>query len=321
VKRWKRAELASDLDYFYDGGEGATYLYSTQHPARRFRSVELAMRRHIIDQSGRHDVVYENLALRYGAAHGIGGGGVHRIVVRDCDISWIGGGDQHADDRTVRFGNGVEFWAGARDCLVERCRIWQVYDAALTNQNLGGVCMQSDIVYRHNVIWDCEFSFEYWNRPEASQTRNIRFEHNTCIRAGGGWGHTQRPDPAGRHLCFYTNSADTRGVVIRRNIFFEATDHAFDALWWDPASLANQQVITLDENCWWQPQGAMIRFKARRYAAGEFAAYQADTGQEAHSIVADPKFADAEALDLRLRSDSPCPQWGAAYGRDDQARN
>ncbi len=321
VKRWKRADLAADLDYFHDGGEGATYLYSTEHPARRFGSVELALRRHIIDQSNRHDIVYENLALRYGGAHGIGGGRVHRIIVRDCDISWIGGGDQYADERTVRFGNGVEFWGEARDCLVERCRIWQVYDAAVTNQNLGTVVTQADIIYRHNVIWDCEFSFEYWNRPAESQTRRIIFEHNTCIRAGGGWGHTQRPDPAGRHLCFYSNSAQTRGLLIRRNIFFEATEHAFDAPWWDPAALADRQVLALDENCWWQPQGQMIRFKARRYTAGEFAAYQADTGQEAHSIVADPKFADADALDFRLRPDSPCPQWGAAHEREGRARN
>ena len=30
---------------------------------------ELALRRHIIDQSGRGYVTYENLDLRYGAAH------------------------------------------------------------------------------------------------------------------------------------------------------------------------------------------------------------------------------------------------------------
>ena len=56
--------------------------------------IELALRRHIIDQSNRGYVTYENLDLRYGAAHGIGGGRTHHITVRDCDISYIGGGHQ-----------------------------------------------------------------------------------------------------------------------------------------------------------------------------------------------------------------------------------
>lgn len=80
------------------------------------------------------------------------------------------------------------------------------------------------ITYRRNVIWNSEYSFEYWNRGPASRTRNIVFEHNTCVDAGQGWGHAQRPDPNGRHLMFYDNAAVTTNVVIRYNIFCNATD-------------------------------------------------------------------------------------------------
>jgi hypothetical protein len=313
-KRWEEKDLKTDLDYWYDEHAHLVKLYSAGNPARRFKGVELALRENIITQSGRSYVVYENLALRYGAAHGIGGGSTHHIIVRDCDFSWIGGGDQYGGDRTVRFGNGIEFWGNAHDCLVERCRLWEIYDAALTNQNVGAVCQEYNIVYRHNLIWNSEYSFEYWNRPQESLTHHIYFEHNTCLNAGGGWGHAQRRDPAGRHLCFYSNDAKTHDVYIRNNIFCEATNVAFDALWWKPETLADPKVIRLDNNCWMQASGTMIRFKGKTYTQSQFAAYQRDTGQEAHSLVADPRLVDASQLDFHLRPKSPCIDAGALLG-------
>jgi hypothetical protein len=40
-------------------------LRSIGNPATRYRSIELALQRHIIDQSGRCYVTYEHLDLRY----------------------------------------------------------------------------------------------------------------------------------------------------------------------------------------------------------------------------------------------------------------
>ena len=81
----------------------------------------MRLARHIIDQSTaqlRRSTT--DLALKYGAAHGIGGRNTHHITSRNCDFGYIGGGDQIGGDRTVRFGNGVEFWGDAHDNLVER---------------------------------------------------------------------------------------------------------------------------------------------------------------------------------------------------------
>lgn len=313
VKKWNAEDLRHDLDYRYDIPGHTVTLYSAQNPARRFRSVELALRQHIIDESGRNFVSYENLALCYGGAHGIGGGNTHHITVRGCDISWIGGGHQFTPPggKPVRYGNGIEFWANAHDNLVEGCRIWEVYDAALTNQNQGGVARQTDITYRQNVIWNCEYSFEYWNRPAASLTRNIVFEHNTCYGAGFGWGHAQRPDPAGRQLCFYTNDAQTLDLAIHDNIFCEATDTAFDALGWTPAALADRRQIRLERNCWHQPAGTMIRIQRQLYPQARFGAYQRETGQDQGSWAADPRLSDPRRAAFGLRPDSPCPGAGA----------
>lgn len=66
-------------------------------PGDRFSSVELAERRHVIDEGGCRNVTYEGLWLRFGAAHGIGGGNVRGITVRNCDICWIGGSTNYIE--------------------------------------------------------------------------------------------------------------------------------------------------------------------------------------------------------------------------------
>ncbi|MBQ1455057.1 MAG: hypothetical protein IIZ25_04340 [Thermoguttaceae bacterium] len=227
VKKWCREDLKQQDDFWYDIlGDGRLRFYSDINPAKKYRSIEAANREHIIIQYGVHDVIVEDLDLRCGAAHGFGGGGVARMTIRRCDISWIGGGDQNqtgGEGRRVRFGNGIEFWCSAVDCLVEDCRLWEIYDAALSNQG-NGTNTQKNITYRNNDIWNSEYSFEYWNRDETSVTENIVFEGNRCYNAGFGWGHSQRPDPNGRHLMFYSNTAKTAGVLIRGNLFCEAID-------------------------------------------------------------------------------------------------
>ncbi len=315
-KKWSMVDLVNERDYWYDGQQHRVVLRLAENPAQRFKSVELALNKHIISQSGKHYVTYENLDLRYGAAHGVGGGSTHHITIRDCDFSWIGGGHQftHPNGKPVRFGNGIEFWGNAHDCLVERCRLWEIYDAALTNQNKSTPSQEYNIVYRYNLIWNSEYSFEYWNNPEESLTHHIYFEHNTCFGAGHGWSHAQRPNPAGRHLCFYTNRATTSDFYIRNNIFCQATNVAFDALWWNPEAVADKRVICLDHNCWLQPEGVMIRFKGKDYTQADFAVYQRELGQETHSLAADPRLADASRLDFHLRPDSPCIDAGADVG-------
>ena len=302
VKKWRPDDLKQAGDYWYDAQTWQVKLCSPGNPAGRHKSIELALRRHIIDEGGKSHVTYEGLALRYGAAHGIGGGNTAHITVRNCDLSFIGGGHQFTrpDSKPVRFGNAIEFWDSARDNLVEGCRIWEVYDAALTNQGSSSANAQVNVTYRNNVIWNCEYSFEYWNRDHTSRTENVRFEHNTCVGAGRGWGHAQRPDPNGRHLMFYHNSAQTRGVQIRANVFCDATESCLRLCAPDwSAGLA------MERNCWWQASGTLIVWIDRKFAPDQFAEYQKATGMDAGSIVADPRFVDAAGCDFRLAADSP----------------
>jgi hypothetical protein len=302
TKKWRIEDLKAPGDYLYSAPTRQVFLRAEANPATLFRSLELAIREQIINQGGVHDVTYDGLMLRYGAAHGIGGGGTARVTVRNCDVCFIGGGHQFTTEagHPVRFGNGIEFWNGAAEHLVEGCRLWEVYDAALTNQGSGPDSRQTDIIYRNNVIWNCEYSFEYWNRPGEAVTERVLFENNTCVDAGSGWAHGQRPDPNGGHLMFYHNAAKTAAFVVRNNIFASSTEVCLrlDNDW--------RAALTLAHNLWYQESQPVVRFLVRQYfAAGEMDRFRQETGLNADSAVARPRFVDATARDYRLAADSP----------------
>ncbi len=291
--------LEKPYDFYYDGDSQRVFLYSETAPTERHDAIELALSRHVVNQSGRHHVIYDGLAVMYGAAHGFGGGGTHHIVIRNCDLGYIGGGHQFTrpDGKPVRYGNAIEFWGAAHDNLVEGCRIWEVYDAALTNQGRGPDSRQINITYRNNFIRNAEYSFEYWNGPEEAVTENIRFVNNTCVDAGKGWAHAQRPDPNGSHLMFYTNTAVTKGIEIKYNIFAGVTD-------WGSRYTGGWAVLPdMDYNVWFSETGVAAYWFREKLA--DFETYRRVTGLDAHSIFADPRFVQPSAGDYRLSPESP----------------
>lgn len=278
-KRWTLDDLKQNDDYCYNRSEGRVWYRSDKNPALRYDSIEAAVSRHIVDLSGVEWAVFDGLDLRYGAAHGFGGSGNACVTIRNCDLSWIGGGDQYLEGgsgRRVRFGNAIEFWSSGRDHLVENCRIWEVYDAAITNQG-AGVNVERNIVYRNNLIWNCEYSFEYWNRGPESITENVEFVDNVCLNAGRGWGHAQRPDPNGRCVMFYANSAQTKNLVLRGNVFANATESLVRSdVEWTP------EQPRFEGNVYWQDDASLpyVRWLHKNYAQDEFDAWKKAAQQE-----------------------------------------
>lgn len=312
VKVWERADLDTQGEFWYDEEQHTVSMFSADNPGLFYSHIEAAIREHIVDQEAKHDILYEGLAFKYGGAHGIAGGNTHTITVRDCDFGFIGGGDQCGGSETVRFGNGVEFWGTAHDHLVERCRFWEIYDAAMTNQSNGPLTPQYNIVYRNNLVWNCEYSFEYWNYPEESETYNVVFKNNVCLNAGGGWGHPQRPDPSGRHLCFYASPAQLHDMLIRSNIFFNASQNAFYAPQWSRAAV---DALLMDKNVWYQPDGTMINIAGLEYSMAQFDAYRAEFSKEPNSCAGIPNFEDWGDPSFRLCSESPPLGEAAIYAQ------
>jgi hypothetical protein len=226
IKVFNESELTSQNKFWYDKKNQTIKVYSERNPAEMYSKIECAITRNIINESNKSYIVYNGLNLRYGGAHGIGGGNTHHISIINCDISYIGGGEQGGLNKPVRYGNGIEFWGNAHDSIVDGCNIWEIYDAGVTNQGNGNRVLQYNIIYRNNKIKNTEMSFEYWNRGNGSKTYGIRFENNICLNAGQGWAHIQRPDPTGVHVMLYSNTADTSDFIISNNTFENAKKYS-----------------------------------------------------------------------------------------------
>lgn len=281
-KVWNENGLNSQGRFYYDPQTGNVLLFSYENPSQKYNSIECAVNRYIINQSNKSYVEYDGLALKYGAAHGIGGYSTHDITIRNCDISYIGGGGLYTDERRTRYGNGIEFWGEAYDNLVEGCNIWEIYDAGVTNQNSGEIKKQYNITYKNNKIWNCEYSFEYWNSPAESYTGNILFAGNTCSNAGGGWGHTQRPDPSGIHICLYPNAAQLEKLIITNNVMKEA---GFTILYID-ARFNGTDALMLSRNSYYQDSQKLFCFwKEEKYYPGDFSLYTDSKKQDKDSVI------------------------------------
>lgn len=283
IKKWSLDALKAPGDYFYDSKAHRVFLFWPENPAKTCQSIELAMKMHVINQSGSHDVTFDGLTLCYGAAHGFGGSNVKRNVIRNCDICYVGGAHQFTNENghPVRFGNGIEFWGTCSDCLIEKNRLWEIYDAALTNQGRGSdrePSNQIGMTYRENEIWNSEYSFEYWN--SGGKTERILFEKNVCRDAGCGWAHGQRPDPNGAHLMFYRNPAETSNFVIRENVFAYSTEVCLrmESDW--------RAGLKLERNSYSQSLGKnVIRFAGNRFFdVPGFKNYQTELGMDAGSV-------------------------------------
>lgn len=207
---WEGASsLKGDLDMWHELGGDVTenpdggWLYLRSHrgnPGARFSSVEFLTRGNIIRVAG-NDVEIDNLCIKYGGCHGIGAGSVNGLTVTGCEVGWIGGSLQfYRNGRPTRFGNGVEIYGGCEDYTIERCYVYQCYDAGITHQySAVGTepLAHHNVRYADNLIEYCTYSVEYFMGKAENDARrvmgNVLITDNIMRFAGYGWG-AQRPD-------------------------------------------------------------------------------------------------------------------------------
>ena len=301
-----KEELDTQGDFWYDYTTGKVKMYSTNNPANYYSDIECTLGSilygdEVLEGSITNYADYitlENLDLRYGGSDGIWNQRVEGVKIRNCDISYCGGNYQLLDLK-LRKGDGIVFWENSHDCLVEGCKIGEIYDVGATNQG-EKTSIQSNISYRNNLIWNCEWSFSFFSRPESSVIKNIRFENNTCIAAGFGWSHEQRPDPKGIHVWMKGSTASADGIHISNNVFYEASGNCFyfsTDPWTEGANMAWSDLTNfeMNNNYYYQSSGSMIiypdpasgKYEERGFTMSEFSDYQDFSGQDAHSITGD----------------------------------
>ena len=311
TKVWERSDLNAQGKFWYDEDNDLLEMYSTANPGSYYSHLELGLNIRCVDVNNRRYVVCDNLDLRYGV-FGVDGINTDHIVVRNCDISYIGGADQYGGSATVRFGNGVQFWNAAHDNIVEACKLDQIYDTGLTVQGTDSAGYEVyNIYFRNNLINNCENSYEFWAGGERSIAHDIYFENNTCLNPGKGWGRSQRPNPNGVQVMISPVFAKSWNVFIRNNVFYEAVDYGI-RWWW----MEDTKHVMLDNNCWYQSNGALSRIDNSSswqpvntiYDYSQWDTYRAVTKQDSNSIHADPLL----NADFSLQASSPCIDAGKA---------
>lgn len=219
-KKPKQTDLINDGDFCCD--EAHVWLKMHTNPSDVYDSIEIGELFHLfLMTQGTHDVTIENLTLKYTGGMAVEGiTDVWNITVRGCEMGWLGGSLLPGyKDGNVRFGNGIEFWRGCRQVLIEYCWIYQIYDTGFSHQGRGEFDVE-DLVFRCNLVEYTAFaSIEFWAPVKAINTmRRIRYEDNILRFAGYSWGADQRHDFQSVHICTTGSDNVCQDFVIRNNI-------------------------------------------------------------------------------------------------------
>ena len=324
-KKWTLASLIQQGHFYYDqNNTQKVYLYSVGNPGKYYTHIEAALSKFLVYCVADSFISIQHLQLKYGAADAIEVRNAHHITISDCNISFIGGAQLNPQQR---YGGGVQFWANSHDNTVERCQIHDIYDDAVTNQgnsSAGGTVQQYNLFYQNNLIYNCsESSFCYYIQPatlQGSYMKNIYFQNNTCVNAGGGWAASQRPDLKGFQIYCSSNTAPLDSVFIRDNIFYRSRAVVF----FDNTSINLLSGTQMDYNNWFtdNAQDTLAAFLTKNglsiFPYGQFASYQSSTSQDVHSFFADPlliqptppptglNLNSSDTLNLQLQPKSPC---------------
>ncbi len=213
-------QLTTDYQFYFDDNAGYVYIYlSKGNPGKVHSSIEMAPNKHIFCLRATGNTI-ENVCIKYTGAHGISAAAAKNHTIRNCEIGWIGGAI--LSGVFERYGNGIELFNTADNCLVENNWIYQCFDAGYTNQSRSGA--QTNITVRGNLIEYCLYNMELWTPAnDASQPmKNCTYENNILRFAGFGFGTFNRPGSSSTwasHITFNTNNSYCDNVVIKNNVF------------------------------------------------------------------------------------------------------
>lgn len=287
--------LEKDGDFFHSTAYGVLYLYlSAGSPDTVYNDIEICAGVGLFSFSLCENVVFDNLCLKYCGRHALVGHNTKNITVTNCEIGWIGGTHLTAIEK---YGNGIEFYAGAKNILVENCWLYQIYDAALTFQ-MTGIAEFENITFRKNLIEYSTYSVEYFNydgRGNYGPYRNIHIEDNIMRFAGYGWtrelGHRRYWIAVGHLVGWSTANEDTKDFYIQNNIFDVSLSNI---VFWNWSDKLSQQGLYVSDNIYCQKpteeefsvRKAMTPNAAMNFGQTDGKAYIAHNQQEFEKAVA-----------------------------------
>ena len=234
TKKFRLADVKSDLHFYHDYTNGVLYLYSTSNPATRFKSIEFNVGFNIIEANSH--ITVDNLCLKFGGRHGVATESADGITVKNCEFGWIGGSLHTPGQGQVRLGNAIEIYGYCADYTVIDNYIYQIYDAGITQQVTltdNTLRKQERILYSGNVIENCNYSIEYWitssdNNPSYIDTFLI--EDNLMWYAGHGLCETRSDKLNACHINGWRHFDRNRAqnYVIRDNVMIDSLNQIFN---------------------------------------------------------------------------------------------
>ncbi len=296
--------------------KGKLYLRCDKgNPAKVFKSIELAERYYLITVPYHSkNIIVDNLCVKYGGAHGIGGGFCSGLKVENCEIAFIGGAImmyfKSADGNTytpARYGNGVELHSYCNGYTVKNCYIHDIYDAGTTHQqgnNHSVGLLFKDVNYESNLFENCIYSIEYFAKKSLKNgatvlMENIRIADNIMRNAGYGFGSQRtlldKDWNMGTHIMGWHRAENlTNGnFVIENNIFDRTLYSSPDR----PIKHNTSIILTCAEYEQWLPTfsgntyvceaGNQFAYKGKMVTEGPIPFVKAEEGLSAEEVFDD----------------------------------
>lgn len=217
-KFFQAEKLAGQWDFFDD--HRAVIVWSRENPAVVARELFLAPNVYLVH--GVDHLELRGLDIRGTGGHGFRGT-VRDVRIVNCSFREIGGSHLTGEGgESVRYGNGIECWAGSSDVTVSNCVFSSVYDVAFTMQGPNPPRSWENVHVTDCVISNCTQAFEIWTKGCAAGIgfRKCSFERNLCVGIARGWGYEARPDKLNAvPLLTYALETDVCDLTVRDNRF------------------------------------------------------------------------------------------------------
>ena len=319
-------------------------VYSNGNPANVFSDIKLCLKENLLRVENVQNVTIRDLHFTTGGAHGVHMANVSDVTIRNCDFSWLGGGQLWPWGPMIRYGNAAELWDDGHDIEVSQCRFWEIHDTAFTDQHFTGQgsidwSMPVDssynsqgkrgpqysdhynIYFRNCLVWDCGMA-GYEAAKDIGKYYNVYIENNTFYNIGGGWSASQR-GWGGFVMAFHQNYSDAPddcyNIVVRNNIMHTApygflygnNDDAFRT--WDRLEVDNNLYWTDDAN----PGGALYAWiidEEGMVSMDNWDTIRNSRNWDWNSLKASPQWMNKAAADFRLNTGSPAIDAGALNG-------
>lgn len=304
--------------YMYSGGDPAAYYMG--HTVEATQSMATSYRGPVIcNLSGRSSrFTVRNLMFKYWGYNGLAVYDAPDTLIEYCDWKFCGGANPTGSERD---GNGLMIYNASSNSTVRYCTFDEIYYMGVSLQSTAAVTM-SGVKVHHNLISRAFSCFESWPYHADSVMSGNYYCHNTSYGAGSGlvqtnrtaWMKEQEPEQneyRARHVCLYVTGGSygsTTGCVMKNNIFL--TTNRWHIYCKEAETLDGWDI---DYNCYY-PDGATIFRSTETGSVLEhnFAGWKSATGQDAHSVCADPLiYTTAGDQYLHIGADeSPCVEAG-----------